>query len=184
MRPLRQISERLGFVLDCDPGAAVDLRTGKTWEVEAESGLSTIELDKYVKASYYVSSPGERLDGSRFDWAWDANPNGSGNWKMADVIGQAATRGRNNTNTPWQLVPDGLPPMERSERTSGKVVRVAGLQGGGTFPQGSMVIPPHSQGTILVDAGQVITAFPHADTLRRQWCSRCRNVFRGSLRAA
>ena len=158
--PLRQMSERLGFVLDSDPAAAVDLKTGKTWEVEVESGLSTLETAANVKTSYYVSSPGERIDGSHFDWKWDAAPNQSGAWKQADVIGQAAARGKNNINTPWQLVADALPAMERSERSAGKVVRIAGLQTSGAFPQSPLTIAPHSEVTLLLDAGQVVTAFP------------------------
>jgi alpha-L-rhamnosidase len=157
--PMRQMSERLGFVLDCDADSAVDVKSGKTWEVEPERGLSTIDIAPAVKASYYVSSPGERFDGAQFDWGWDATAN-AGAWKKADVIGQASARGKNNTNTPWQLIADGLPPMERSVRSPGKTVRVVGLLNAADFPRSAVLIPPHTQGTILVDAGEVITAFP------------------------
>jgi hypothetical protein len=83
--PIRQMSERLGFVLDCDADSTVDVKTGKTWEVEPERGLSTTDIAPAVKASYYVSSPGERFDGTQFDWAWDATADGTGAWKRQSI---------------------------------------------------------------------------------------------------
>jgi hypothetical protein len=158
--PVRQMSERLGFVLDCDPGSAADISTDKSWEVELEPGITTLDIPPAVKAQYYVSSLGERFDGAAFDWNWDAAPASGGNWKNAAVIGRAIARGKNDTSTVWQMVADGLPHMERSHRATGSVVRIVGLGNAGAFPEGDLTVPAHTQATVLLDAGQVITAFP------------------------
>jgi hypothetical protein len=58
------------------------------------------------------------------------------------------------------LVPDELPLMERTEEPTGKVVRVTGVDSVSMFPTGSLTIPAHQEATILIDAGQLTTAYP------------------------
>ena len=50
--------------------------------------------------------------------------------------------------------------MERSEQQTGTVVRITGLSSAGAFPKGRIAIPPHRKVSLLIDAGQLTTAYP------------------------
>lgn len=158
--PVRQMSDRLGFVLDGEQGAAPDLHTDASWQVELDPGFQTISVSRAAIKNYYASAPGERLDATRLDWQADATDMKSGSWKAAVVLDRAEVRGREDSISPWQLVPDSLPPMQRNERSSGKVVRFSGITTVGDFPAAAVTIPAYTQATLLLDAGQVITAYP------------------------
>jgi alpha-L-rhamnosidase len=161
--PVRQITDRIGFLIDGESTNHPEIHSDATWSVAIEKGLSTVPTPAELKRSYYVGSPAEKLDGSIFNWISDdpdGEMQGTGDWKKAMIIGRAAGRGTMFAQTNWQLVPDALPLMERTEEHSGKVVRVAGLASAGEFPGATLTIPAHREATILIDAGRLTTAYP------------------------
>jgi hypothetical protein len=161
--PVRQITDRIGFVIDGDPGRSAEIHSDQTWNVAIEKGISTLPTPAEVRKFYYVGSPAERLDASAFNWAWDdpdAKVQGDSKWKAASIIGRASARGTMFAQVDWQLVPDALPLMERTEEPAGKVVRVVGLASAAGFPAETLSIPAHQEATILIDAGHLTTAYP------------------------
>lgn len=161
--PVRQITDRIGFLIDGDSTSQTDISSDENWSVAIEKGLSTLPTPPEIQKSYYVASPAEKMDGNVFNWTWDdpdATVPGAGDWKKATIIGRASARGTMFAQTNWQLVPDVLPLMERTEEPLGKVVRVTGLGSSEGFPGATVTIPTRQEATILVDAGRLTTAYP------------------------
>jgi hypothetical protein len=161
--PVRQISDRIGFLLDGDEENPVEIHTDDSWDVAVEKGLSALAMPKFPQHLYYAASPPERLDAGVLRWEWDephAKADEQNGWHGAELIGRAASRGVNAGETAWQLTHDGLPLMERREEAAGKVVRVTGLGSADRSPGGPVTIPAHQQAAILIDRGHLTTAYP------------------------
>ena len=161
--PVRQITDRIGFLIDGDSSNPADIHSDQTWSVAIEKGLSTLATPPEMRKRYYVGSPAEKLDAATFNWAWDdpdVTSQGSAVWKNAVIIGRASARGTMFAQVNWQLVPDTLPLMETTEVSSGNVVRMTGLTSASKFPNGTLTIPPHQEATMLIDAGNLTTAYP------------------------
>lgn len=160
--PVRQVTDRIGFLLDEDPSNQIDIRSDATWSVAIEKGLSTLATPTELRSHYYVASPAEKLDGNVFDWTSD-DPDATtreADWKKAAIIGRASARGTMFAQTNWQLVPDALPLMERTQEDPGRVVRATGIVSFAGFPKTSVTIAAHQEVTILMDAGHLTTAYP------------------------
>jgi alpha-L-rhamnosidase len=94
--PVRQITDRIGFLMDSDPTNPVSISTDATWDVTIEKGISTLPTPVEIRRSYYVVSPAEKLDGTVFNWRWDdpdVTVQGTGEWRKAAIIGRASARG-------------------------------------------------------------------------------------------
>lgn len=161
--PVRQISERIGFLLDSDAGSSAELHTDDSWMVAVETGLSALAMPQFAQHFYYVASAPERLDAAVLRWEWDdprARVSVENGWHSAALIGRASSRGVSFAGSAWQLTRDGLPLMERRQEAVGKVVRVTGQGSAGLFPSGRWTIPAHQQATVLIDRGHLTTAYP------------------------
>jgi hypothetical protein len=160
--PLAQMSDQTGFLVQGDSSAEAAANTDSSWEAEEEKGEMFQPINHADVPNYYAASPGEVLDASRYDWEWQTSPAG---WSPAVAVGTGEP-GRYPKATPvgtgsgvnrWLLVADPLPPMEFSETTIGKVVRVEGMAAVDGFPA---AIPAHSTVSILFDRGAMTTAYP------------------------
>lgn len=161
--PVRQISDRIGFLLDGDSTNSAEIHSDPSWRVALEKGISTLPTPPELRNFYYVGSPAEKLDAGIFNWAWDdpdEKAEGIGIWKDASIIGRAAAHGSILAEVNWQLVADALPLMERTEESPGKVVRFSGIDSIAGFPAGALTIAAHQNVTLLIDAGQLTTAYP------------------------
>ena len=72
LSPMAQMSRRTGFLLQGDDEAASALNTGEAWEAALDpghapnpDGVAALRARRF----YYAAGPGERRDGSRWDWA-------------------------------------------------------------------------------------------------------------------
>src|SRR5262249_35437348 len=111
--------------------------------------------------SYYAAEPRERIDGSVFDWDWDAPERGPrSHWTKPSPIADATLRGGELVLNNWQLVADPLPAMERKLWPSGKIVRSHNVAHAELFPETALSIPAHAQASILFDNGELTTAYP------------------------
>ena len=157
-----QISDRLGLVLQSEDGAGNKFGTDETWDVEREEGLTAVPTPfNVLPNSYYAAEPRERFDGSAFDWSWDTATSGPrSHWTKARSEGKATLRGSELILNNWQLIADALPPMERKLLHAGKIVRTNGVAHAEQFPETALMIPPHSQASILFDNGELTTAYP------------------------
>jgi alpha-L-rhamnosidase len=160
-----QMSDRAGFLVHGEGQAERVADTDSSWEVEQEKGISAFSPSTEF---YFAAGPGERIDGTKFDWTWDSEDVAGGAWTKAVTLGRGSLRGETDPPNNWQLVADPLPVMEMGEVQSGRVVRATGIGNGaaeaqtaaGGFPQNSFVVPRHAKASVLLDRGELVTAYP------------------------
>jgi alpha-L-rhamnosidase len=152
-----QMSDRIGFLVQGAGAVESGADTGPSWEVEQETGIKTLPPQV---PGYYAAEPGERLDASAFDWRWDSASSRGSSWKAATPLSLVNQRGATDSHNNWELVADPLPMMEFTEEAEGRVVRTAGINSAGGFPDTAFTVPPHAKAAILLDNGELTTAYP------------------------
>jgi alpha-L-rhamnosidase len=160
-----QMTDRVGFLVHGASDAERIADTDATWDAEQEKGISTVAT---ATEFYFAAGPGEKIDGRKFDWNWNSENAGANTWGKAVTLSRGALRGETDAPNNWQLVADPLPAMEMREVQSGRVVRATGIGGGSAdaqtaasvFPQKSVVVPAHTKASVLVDRGELVTAYP------------------------
>jgi alpha-L-rhamnosidase len=165
--PLAQFSDRLAFLVQGDLKNEAVVNTDSTWEVEQEYGHFPIRALPPGLWEYYAAGPGERIDGTRYDWEWMQPAASSGHWVEAGPAhresiypeGSVPVAPGQDKDLKWWPVPDTLPAMEFKEVPAGHVVR-SDLSSTGSFPDAPAVIPAKSDVKILVDAGVVLSGYP------------------------
>ncbi|HLV88605.1 MAG TPA: family 78 glycoside hydrolase catalytic domain [Candidatus Sulfotelmatobacter sp.] len=165
--PIAQISDRLAFFMEGDTKLEAAANTDATWEVEQEEGHSFGRAISSGLWQYYAAGPGERIDGTRYDWEWMQPNSASSRWlKAAPAMresifphGSLAVSAIRGGDLRWWLVRDPLPPMEFREVPSGHVVRST-LGTETSFPHSPLVIPANTDARVLLDAGAVLCAYP------------------------
>jgi hypothetical protein len=159
---LAQMSDRTGFLLQGSTATEQAADTNETWEVEQEKGITASAPSRLPPHFYFAAEPSERIDAAAFDWLWNADPSGNrdSRWKKALPIGEAVPRAAQIQFTNWQLVPDSLPHMTMEVVPSGKVVRASGIEAPSGFPEMPFRVPAHAMASVLIDAAQLITAYP------------------------
>jgi len=156
------MSSRTAFLLSAEEAANAAVNTGEGWQVSRETGRS---VAPQRARGYFAAGPAEAMDGRKMDWNWDSPGDGQGRWMPARSLGRAAVRGAQDSPTPWMLVQDLLPPMSYAPVSAGRVVRLSGLPGAapGSLEE-PLIVPPHSEVTILLDRGALTTAYPTLET--------------------
>jgi len=162
LAPTAQMSDQTGFLVQGGGPLEAAADTDESWEVKEEKGQGFLAISSTDLPNYYAASPGEFLEGNRYDWDWQTSTEG---WRHAMTVGTGEP-GRYPKATPvgtgsgvnrWLLVEDKLPPMAHQEIPTGRVVRVEGMPPVAGFPA---TIPPHSDVRILLDRGTMATAYP------------------------
>jgi hypothetical protein len=160
--PIRQISSRLGFVLDPDSKAEAAAATDGTWVARRDTGFTFLPKPAEMGSFYYVASPGERLNAQAIDWDWSdpAAAASQPEWQAAVSLDGAVARGVHSEQNSWLLVPDPLPPMENAPVDAGHVVRASSGIAASQFPSAVVEIPANTHATLLLDRGTLTTAYP------------------------
>jgi len=162
LAPIAQMSDQTGFLMQGEGPREADVDTDDSWEAKEEKGQGFLAISSTDLPNYYAASPGELLDGSKYDWDWQTSTEG---WKRAVTVGtgepgrypKATPSGTGSGVNRWFLVEDRLPQMEYSEIAMGKIVRVEGAKSIGGFPAW---VPAHTRVKILIDHGTMATAYP------------------------
>jgi len=156
---IAQMSDRLGFILHGDSEEEHIADTDSAWEAEKAMGIDILPAD--VPDFYYAAEPGIIVDASKFDWSWNtASPEHRESWSKAVPISPGALRGVTDAPNNWQLVADPLPSMEMTLEPAGAVVRAVGIPNPTQFPDGPVIVPAHTNASVLLDKGQLTTAYP------------------------
>jgi alpha-L-rhamnosidase len=159
-RALAQITCRTAFVLAVPDEFSQIADTGDSWLVEVDRGISVEPVTPSLLPDFYASEPIEQFREADSDAAWDQPaPASSFSWAHSVPLGNAVPRGT-YSRTGWQLVPDVLPPMESTPQPGGKVVRYSGIPAIADFPGGPVTIPAHANVDLLLDNGELTTAYP------------------------
>jgi alpha-L-rhamnosidase len=154
---IAQMSDRVGFLVHGHGDAERAADTDASWSVEEEKGIHA--LRSRVRG-YFAADPGERLDGSVFDWSWDSGTDVGVAWQKAVPIGRGSLRGETDSPDRWQLVSDPLPPMEMRLVPAGKVVRAVQIAMPLGFPDQGFTVPAHMKASILIDNSTLTTGYP------------------------
>ncbi len=160
--PIRQITSHLGFVVDPDSPAEAAAATDSTWFARRDLGFTIVPKPSELGSSYYVASPGERLDASTLYWSW-SDPAAAASmqgWQPAVSLGTAVARGVHSESNSWLLIPDLLPQMEYTAASAGHIVRSSGITGVPQFPSAPLEIAANTQATLLLDRDTLTTAYP------------------------
>lgn len=154
---IAQMRDRVGLLVHGEGDAERIADTDASWEVEQEKGIQTLRPEI---PGYYAAEPGERLDAALLDWMWNSNSNLKGSWTKPITLGRGSQRGETDAPNNWQLVSDPLPFMEMKNLPAGRVVRATGIEMPSGFPEKEFNIPAHTAASILLDNGELTTAYP------------------------
>lgn len=165
--PLAQVTDRLAFLMEGDTKAEDVVNTDSSWDVEQENGHLPVRAIPEGMWEYYAAGPGERIDGTRYDWDWMHESANASHWVKAGLAiresiyptGSRAVAASQGGDSDWWLEPDPLPPMEFAEVPSGHVVR-SSSQAAISFPAAATIVPPNTEASLLLDAGVVLSAYP------------------------
>ena len=169
--PVAQISDRLAFLVQGDTKAEASINTDSSWEVEEERGHTVIPPLPESMHQYWAAGPGERIDGSAYDWSWqEGGSSPKAHWvravgtirEMRDPHRSIPGNRLEDAGTRWLLSPDLLPPMEYKEVPAGSVVRTD-FDEATKFPAQPVTIPPHSSVTVLIDHATILSAYPELE---------------------
>jgi hypothetical protein len=165
LRPVAQITNRTGFILQGDGEPESVANTGAEWRALRDSAYAGLRVTAADVDGYYAAAPGEAVDARRYPWGWEGVDYDDSAWPAAVSIGPGQPRGVQPYGEAggWQLIPRTLPPMEETEQRLTKVARAEGAAaGGGAFLQrrGDLVVPAHSTATLLLDQGFETNAYP------------------------
>jgi alpha-L-rhamnosidase len=152
-----QIGDRVAFLVHGEGDAERVVDTDTTWEVEQERAIQSIRPEM---PDYYAAEPGERLNAAALDWTWNADTSHETSWTKPITLGRGSLRGEIDAPNNWQLMPDPLPPMEMKLVPSGRVVRAMGIEMPSGFPNKEFEVPAHAAASILLDNGELTTAYP------------------------
>lgn len=154
---VRQISERVGFLVHGESSAEHSADTDDTWEVEQEKAIATFQPQMN---QYFAAGPGERWDGATFDWNWESGSDANKSWVKASLLGRGALRGTSDAPNNWQLVADPLPQMQFLATSAGRIVRVTGIDASTGAAVNNLAVPARTKASILLDNSQLTTAYP------------------------
>ena len=190
LSPMAQMSRPPGFLLQGDDEAASSLNTGEAWEATHDPGHApNPRCGRALRARrfYYAAGPGERRDGSLWDWQWDGEGSPAARWKPARTL----SRGHPNTirkgpgwlQTPegWLLEPSPLPAMEHREIPGGRLARASGIEAG-AFPGGGVARARGERGAAAPRPGRDRERLSRAARERGQGARCAPHLCRGALR--
>ncbi|MGB2633422.1 MAG: alpha-L-rhamnosidase C-terminal domain-containing protein [Candidatus Acidiferrum sp.] len=150
-----QMTNRTGFLVHGKSKAERAADTDASWEVEEEKGIATMRPE--AGGFYFAAGPGERWDAAKIDWDREGS---AGGWTKGVTLGHGSMREERDAPNNWQLVADPLPAMEMKEVPSGRVVRATGVAMPAGFPAKGFEVAGHTKASILVDRGELVTAYP------------------------
>ncbi|MGH9446244.1 MAG: family 78 glycoside hydrolase catalytic domain, partial [Terriglobia bacterium] len=163
--PMAQMTNETGFLLQGDGELAEKADTNRSWRVIESHAFTMIAVGGQTHHAYTVVGPGERIDGTQYDWGWQKTNYDDSGWHEAVEVARSGLRGAQDSPSRWMLVPRTIPFMEQRQERLEHVRRYqgpAGFHPQDSFLEGSspLAIPANSHVTLLCDQGFETTAYP------------------------
>lgn len=157
--PWSQISHRTAFLLQGDGPAEGVTNTGAKWKVFADASYSIADKTRYPGIP--TGRP-VRFDARTHPWGWTKAGFDDRAWVAPELLGRGATRGVSDAGSPWWLVPQAVPALERVPQRFAAVARFTGPTPGAAFVAGRepWLVPANSSASILLDQKELTTAYP------------------------
>ncbi|MEA2068291.1 MAG: alpha-L-rhamnosidase, partial [Verrucomicrobiota bacterium] len=161
-KPYSQISERTGFILQ-GMGAAAVLNTGPEWRVLSDPSY-TVAYTGFFRG--LVTGRPVRFDARTHPWGWAGASFDASDWTKPLLLGRGIARGVSDTLSPWWLVPQAVPALERTPQRFAAIRCTSGAAPSTGFLNGTApwTVPAHSTSTILLDQKVLTTAYPIIET--------------------
>ena len=160
--PMAQMTNETGFLLQGDGEAEQVANTDGSWKCYRDTALEMIPWNPKKVSGYFVVGPGERWDGSKYPWGWEAIDFDDSAWQAARELDPGSPRGARDSHSRWMLVPRPIPLMEEKPERLGRVVHSQGVEVSDGFLAGRtpVTVPAGAHATILLDQTQLTCAYP------------------------
>lgn len=160
--PVAQISNQTGFILQGNTPKEEVINTNGSWRVVNNTSYTACSLDNGARLrAYMVVGPGDYVEGKYYPWGWQNLNYNDDDWKRAIYLAHPTFLSYGTDNL-WNLTPRNIPLMEESLQRMKEVRLAKNIAVSNEFLKGSksIIIPPNTEGTILIDQGFNTTAFP------------------------
>ncbi len=167
LAPMAQIGLEPAFLVCADPedDAAAVVNTPEGWRCTRNPAYTFEPLNRGDVRGYYVAGPTERVDAASYPWGWERPDFDDNAWEAPRRLDAGAPRGSRDAHSPWMLVANPLPPMERTLEPAGAVVRSEGamVENHRISPDQPLTLPAGARATILLDRGHLTTGYPELE---------------------
>lgn len=162
LRAWGQLSVRTGFILQGNSHREAVLNSGPSWKVSRDESLQFESTDKAFFSQTMGVPPCERFNASLYPWDWEHLEFDDRDWGPASSIGPGLPKAANPNSFLWSLVPRTIPFMEDTPGVFARLVRSSNLKDiqNITVTGFEVTIPAHTKASILLDAGEPVTAVP------------------------
>ncbi len=168
-RPVAQQSRRTAFLLEGAGASEAAASTGGPgWRVLRDSAYAAVPVTGAATGGYYAAPPGEAVDAGRYPWGWETADYDDTSWQGAASLEEAQRAGTDPYGlvSTWQLMPRTIPTLEETPIRFATVRRAEGVSPNGALlrGEGDLVMPARSRGVVLLDQGELTTAFLAMET--------------------
>ncbi|WP_316818587.1 family 78 glycoside hydrolase catalytic domain [Pedobacter nyackensis] len=156
-KPLAQMSNRTGFIVQGNSDTEQMVNTGEDWKV--------YKNEAYVvpakKPARTVVGPGDEVDASKYPYGWEGLGFNDKVWLTPRLLSRGVPYGKFE-DWDWMLVPRNIPFMEHTIQRMGLVRRAEQLEAHSSHFQKKrpLTIGKNKKIKLLLDQGQLTTAYP------------------------
>jgi alpha-L-rhamnosidase len=160
-RPAAIFSRQTAFILQGKGSAAENLDTPVSWRVKQNHAYKPIPVTSQMVGGYYVAGPTDSINAEQYPWGWKENGFDVGDWLDPRDLGKGVGRGYMH-GVNWMLIPRNIPLLESYTTRFKKIARSSepDVQGGFLKAEGSLVVPPESKLSILLDQEHLTVGYP------------------------
>ncbi len=158
--PWAQMSHRTGFILQGNSNAEKKAETDKSWKGIRNPAYTLVRTNLNT---FFVTGPGENIDGDKYLWGWETENFNDKDWKEAAEISQGLLGGLfYNYTEDWQLIARPIPAMDLIPQRIEKIRIASGINVPANFPKeiSPFTIPANTKAVLLLDQGFETTAYP------------------------
>jgi len=158
--PWAQMSHRTGFIVQGNSDAEKKAETDKSWKGIRNPAYTLVST---TLNAFFVTGPGENIDGEKYPWGWETENFNDKDWKEAAEISQGLVGGLfYNYTEDWQLIARPIPAMDLIPQRIEKTRMSTGMNVPINFPHeiSPFTIPANTKAVLLLDQGFETTAYP------------------------
>jgi hypothetical protein len=161
-RAYAQTSYETGFIVQGNGAKEAVVNTPGDWKVVVNEAYQPLPIDRASLQTYVAVVSGEKVDGVRYAWGYDAADVSGLPWKPVRTLWYPAKPRSYGTDGNWQLVPRSIPMMEDqlqefSIERSGYLLAAKGKETvKGSFP---WTFAANTKYSLLLDQGTLTNAY-------------------------
>lgn len=154
-RPLAQLTNRTGLIIQSSAVADSVVNTNESWKVIRNAAYSPVTL-----FNFFVGAS-DSVDAAHYPWGWEQLNYKDDSWKKAAQVERGTPYG-SSTGYGWMLTPGDIPQMEQTPQRMSSVRRAEGINVPATWPAKSskLTIPANKKITLLIDQDFETTGYP------------------------